>query len=207
MHIGGGSVVQKNSPLLCAAFCGPRLIASGELRDVAVEAKAVMDHDETSQILIFDDATGRPVEVDFRGSAEDVARRIDEASSRAPDKQPQQRGPGRPRLGVVSREVTLLPRHWDWLNGQPGGASAALRRLVEEARRANSAKDRVRGAQDVAFRFMSAMAGNETGFEEAVRALFAGNETRFAEMAAGWPADVRDYAKKLAAPAFEAAEG
>jgi len=105
-------------------------------------------------------------------------------------------------LGVVGREVTLLPRHWEWLNAQPGGASVALRKLVEQARRANAGKDRVRRAQEVAFRFMSAMVGNESGFEEATRALFAGDRQRFEHHSESWPVDLRDYARALAADAF-----
>ena len=108
------------------------------------------------------------------------------------------RGRGRPRLGVVAREVTLLPRHWDWLGLQPGGASVALRRLVEEARRASGDRDRVRAAQDAAYCFISAIAGNLPGFEEAARALFAYDRRRFADLIAGWPEDVRDYAIQLA---------
>src|SRR4029079_4156101 len=64
------------------------------------------------------------------------------------------RGRGRPRLGVVAREGTLLPRHWEWLGTQPGGASVVLRKLVEEARRANGDADRTRAARDAAYRFM-----------------------------------------------------
>jgi hypothetical protein len=109
------------------------------------------------------------------------------------------RGPGRPKLGVVAREVTLLPRHWEWLNAQPGGASVALRKLVEEARRQNGEKDRVRRARETAYRFMAAMAGNYESFEEAARALFAGDRPRFATMIAAWPQDIRDHATKLAA--------
>jgi uncharacterized protein len=112
------------------------------------------------------------------------------------------RGPGRPRLGVVAREVTLLPRHWDWLSSQPGGASVALRKLVEQARFANQGRDRRRRAQEAAYRFLSAMAGNEPGFEEAIRALFASKRERFNQMVKPWPRDVRDHAKKLAAAAF-----
>jgi hypothetical protein len=99
--------------------------------------------------------------------------------------------------------VTLLPRHWEWLAGQPGGASVALRKLVEEARRANQGKDRLRLAREAAYRFMSAMAGNEPGFEEATRSLFSGDKERFAELVEPWPIDVSSYAKKLAARAFE----
>ena len=115
------------------------------------------------------------------------------------------RGPGRPRLGVVAREVTLLPRHWEWLGTQPGGASAALRRLVESARRDGAGKDRVRAAQESAYRFMLAVAGNEPGFEEATRALFAGHAARFGECLAAWPPDVRAHALRVSAAAFGAA--
>jgi hypothetical protein len=112
------------------------------------------------------------------------------------------RGPGRPKLGVVAREVTLLPRHWEWLGRQPGGASVALRKLVEDARRANGGKDRIREAREAAYRFMSAMAGNEPGFEEATRALFAGARGAFEANVAGWPHDVKAHARRLAEPSF-----
>ena len=181
----------------CTAFAGTRRIGSGELPAVALAAKAELDRDPWARVAIFDDADSRPVEVDFRGTAEDVAQRIAQAAEREP------RRPGRPRLGVVAREVTLLPRHWEWLASQPGGASVALRRLVDQARQANQGADRRRRAQESAYRFMTAMAGNEAGFEEALRALFAGRRERFEEMTAGWPEDVRAHAAKLAAAAFE----
>jgi hypothetical protein len=161
-------------------------------------------------VLIFDDVTGEQIELDFRGTADDVRKRLAQTTSAGaltdasavPDKEAP-RGPGRPKLGVVAREVTLLPRHWDWLNSQPGGASVALRKLVEEARRVNQGKDRLRRAQEAAYRFLSALAGNLPGFEEATRALFAGNPERFDQMVEGWPADIRDHARKLAAVAFQ----
>ena len=115
------------------------------------------------------------------------------------------RGPGRPRLGVVAREVTLLPRHWEWLNGQPGGASVALRRLVEDARRLRAGADRKRRSQEVAYRFISAMAGDRPGFEEATRALFASDRTRFTAHTSAWPVDVRRHARALADRAFDEA--
>jgi hypothetical protein len=185
----------------CTAFKGPRCIAAGELADVALKAKTAVDKGE--QVLIFDDTTSESIEVDFRGSAEDVLRRLaqTEGNQATPDGP---RGPGRPKLGVVAREITLLPRHWDWLNAQPGGASVALRKLVEEARRANGGKDRVRQSQEAAYRFMSIMAGNRPGFEEAMRALFAGHRDRFDQLIAPWPKDVRHHARKLAADALDA---
>jgi hypothetical protein len=103
---------------------------------------------------------------------------------------------------VVAREITLLPRHWEWLGRQPGGASVAIRKLVDDARRGSEDSDRVRAGQDAAYRFMSAMAGNRPHFEEAIRALFAPNPARFRELIAEWPADVRDHAAWLATRAF-----
>ena len=189
----------------CTAFEGTRCIASGQLEQVAVKAKEVIDRGERAPVMIFDDGTSQPIELDLRGTAADVLRRLarPESTEGAPAPEAEgPRGPGRPKLGVVAREVTLLPRHWDWLNAQPGGASVALRRLVETARRANEGKDRVRRAQEAAYRFISAMAGNEPGFEEAARALFANDGQRFEQMTESWPVDVRDHSRKLASAAF-----
>jgi uncharacterized protein len=147
--------------------------------------------------------------VDLRGNAEDLLGRIDSMEATAASTSEDDvavdaiRKPGRPKLGVVAREVTLLPRHWDWLAGQPGGASVALRKLVEQARRSNREKDRLRLAQEAAYRFMSTMAGNEPGFEEASRALFLGNLERFAENVERWPVDVKNHAMRLAGRAFD----
>ena len=186
----------------CTAFEGTRRIAAGELAEVALKAKASVDKGE--QVLIFDDITSESIEVDFRGTVAEVLQRLAPTDSKPGPALPEgPRGPGRPKLGVVAREVTLLPRHWDWLNAQPGGASVALRKLVEAARRTNEGKDRVRQAQEAAYRFMSAMAGNRPGFEEATRALFAGRPEQFDQLIAPWPRDVRDHARKLAAAAFE----
>jgi len=189
-------------PLLtCTAFAGSRRIASGSLPLVAKATKAALDGGETEPVLILDDETCRVVEVDFRGTPEDVLARLDSGSGSAPDK-PEPRGPGRPKLGVVAREVTLLPRHWEWLNAQPGGASVALRKLVEEARRSNGSRDRVRQARETLYRFMSTLAGNEAGFEEASRALFAGDRKLFMDLIRPWPKDIRAHAEKLSDAAF-----
>jgi hypothetical protein len=180
-------------------------MASGEISRVVRSVKAAADRNPSASILIFDDETGELIEVDFRGTAADVVKRL---TSHEPDSAPteseRRRGPGRPRLGVVAREVTLLPRHWEWLNGQPGGASVALRRLVDEARRANAGADRKRRSQEAAYRFLSAMAGDRAGFEEATRALFAANRDGFESHTREWPVDIRNHARMLAAGAFEA---
>lgn len=176
------------------AFSGMRRIAAGALADVALKAKKHVDQGD--DVLILDDATAEPIEVDFRGSAKDVRERLEAG---APKSEPEVKsGPGRPKLGVVAREVTLLPRHWDWLNSQPGGASVALRKLVDEARHARSGHDRVRRAQERAYRFLYILAGDLPGFKEATRALFAGDGERFQNAMAKWPKDVRAHALKLA---------
>lgn len=175
------------------SFDGHRRIASGSLQANALAVKQAIETDAFSSILTFDDRTGRTVEIDTRGSEQQLAERfaIHEPSVEA-------RGRGRPKLGVIAREVTLLPRHWDWLATQPGGASVALRKLVEEARRTNSDKDRARQAQERAYHFMLALAGDLPGYEEATRALFANDAQRFGELIAAWPDDVREHATKLA---------
>jgi uncharacterized protein len=186
------------------AFLGSKRIATGALPEVVREVKTVLDADEGAWILIFDDRTGERIDVDFRGSLEDIVEhlRLVAGSVARPESAPPARGPGRPKLGVVAREVTLLPRHWEWLNRQPGGASVALRRLVDEARTAHGGRDVVRQAREAAYRFMSAMAGDEVGFEEATRGLFAGDASRFEEHISSWPADVREHAMRLGAPSF-----
>jgi hypothetical protein len=188
----------------CTAFAGPKRIASGEMAQVALAVKAAVAGGESAAILIFDNATSRQVEFDLRGTDQDVVTRI---APKVPSAEPEPavRGPGRPKLGVVSREVTLLPRHWDWLNAQPGGASVAIRKLVEAARKASVGQDLVRQAQEAADRFMLAMAGNEPGYEDAARALYAGDAEKFVAITAAWPADVRDHAQMLAKAAFEPA--
>ncbi len=195
----------------CTAFAGGRCIASGQLKAVALAVKTVVDQGDMEPILVFDDTTSALIELDLRGTPNDVAQRLEKTPGPDGAQNPprgasaqEHRGPGRPRLGVVAREVTLLPRHWDWLACQPGGASVALRKLVDEARRAHAGKDRVRQAQEAAYRFMVAIGGHQSGFEEATRALFAGDATRFTERLQVWPADVRQHAQKLAAAAFEA---
>jgi hypothetical protein len=182
------------------AFQGHRRLVSGPAGEVALVIKRMTERPD-EPIIIFEDATGRSIDFDLRGGDREVLARLaklvpppveDTASPSEP------RGRGRPKLGVVAREVTLLPRHWEWLSAQAGGASVALRKLVEEARRASGDKERERQARDAAYHFMSTMAGNLPQFEEASRALFADDRRRFTGLIADWPADIRDHIVKLA---------
>jgi len=197
----------------CTAFDGQQRLASGPLDQVALAVKTATEGGAAGPVLIFGDDSGRVVDVDTRGTAQDVVARLAlaalasarrEAAQSAPlpsataqpDAEP--RGRGRPRLGVIAREVTLLPRHWEWLGAQPGGASVALRKLVETARRDNRAGEQSRRMRDAAYHFMSAMAGNLPGFEEATRALYANERERLHDLIAAWPRDLREHAIRLA---------
>ena len=200
------------STTTCTAFAGVQRVASGACADVALAVKQVIERGEQAPVLIFDDVTGQPVEFDLRGTPDEVRRRLAREETGMPESEERTdtsdtgvpRGRGRPKLGVVAREVTLLPRHWDWLNGRPGGASVALRKLVEAARLASEDTDRVRQAQEAAYRFMTALAGNLPGYEEATRALYAVDAARFAASIKQWPVDVREHAAGLASRAFGA---
>ncbi|HEV7672668.1 MAG TPA: DUF2239 family protein [Thermoanaerobaculia bacterium] len=193
----------------CTAFLGTERIASGDLRLVAEEAKTRIDRGDLSPLLIFDDVTSQPVELDLRGTLADVLTRLPvaaETQEGPAEESAEARSPGRPKLGVIAREVTLLPRHWEWLGTQPGGASVTLRKLVEAARKSHTEEDRLRQRREAAYRFMTAMGGNEAGFEEAIRALFAGQREPFEQSLESWPPDVREHAQSLAGEAFPAAE-
>jgi hypothetical protein len=188
------------------AFEGVRLLAAGPLVEVVLAVKNAIEGGTLQPVLAFDDATGRSVDFDLRGTKSDVIARLSKppistAESTAavrPGDPAEPRGRGRPRLGVIGREVTLLPRQWEWLAAQAGGASVALRKLVDEARRNNGEVHRTRAAHEAAYHFMSALAGNLPGFEEATRALFANDRPRFEARVSGWPDHVRAYAKQLA---------
>jgi hypothetical protein len=183
------------------AFAGERLIVSGALETMLLGVKERLDGGELRPVLIFEDQTGTQIDFDFSGTPDQVLARMAEhplfASREAGPKA--QSGPGRPKLGVVCREVSLLPRHWEWLEAQPGGISGALRRLVEEARKRVPNQQRARQAREATSKFMWVMAGNLPGFEEASRALFAKDDQRVAKLARDWPADIRAHLARLIA--------
>ena len=171
-------------------FHGHRRVASGSRLDAALAAHALAAE---AGVLAFG-PDGRGIDFDLIGDAESISKRYAPIETT--------RGRGRPKLGVVAREVTLLPRHWDWLASQPGGASVALRKLVEAASRAAEGPDRIRTAREAAYRFASAMAGDLPGFEEAMRALFAGDDMAFEARIDLWPADIAAQMRTYAAEAF-----
>lgn len=181
------------------AFDGSQRIAQGALADVARATKQRLDAGAAGPLLMLDERNSRPIEIDFRGSVDEVLARLPSTTPA----EPTSRGPGRPKLGVVPREVTLLPRHWDWLGQQPGGASAVLRRLVEQSIRQGGAKERARHAVESVDRFMRVMAGDAPGYEEASRAFYRGERERFAALVTDWPADVRIHLQQLAAVAWD----
>jgi len=189
-------VSERHSPFV-TAFAGQQVLARGRLPDVALAVKEELEARPETAVLVFDDGLGKVVDLDLRGSRDDVLQRLGGGAKALAADEGAKAGRGRPRLGVVAREVTLLPRHWDWLSAQPGGASQALRRLVEQARAADVGRSAQRAATDAAYRFMAAMAGDLPGFEVASRALFAGDEARLRAEVVGWPPDIRDHALRL----------
>ena len=170
------------------AFQGFQKIAQGSLAEVAIAVAQAQKANPDNSFLVFDDSNGAVVDLDPRGLSDPPG---------LPAQEPQ-RGRGRPKLGVVAREITLLPRHWDWLAMQPGGASHALRRLVDAARKADGGLSAGRQARDAAYRFMAGIAGDLPGFEEASRALFADDRDGFLAQTGAWPQDVRRHAATMA---------
>lgn len=191
------------------AFVGNRCIKSGGLEEVVLETKKHADLGEN--VLVFEDRTGNPIDFDLRGTEQDALDRLPEhphfvARSRATEDEPKRAGPGRPKLGVVSREVSLLPRHWEWLESQRGGISVALRSLVEEARKRNQSQLLARKAREAAGKFMWTMAGNFEHFEEASRAVYARDDARLLSLIREWPKDIRRHVQKLVGEAVKLEE-
>ena len=197
-----------HAPTQLTAFAGPHKVASGTLHAIAQTLKELVTRDPAAQILIFDDTSGSQVDLNLHGSLTEVLQRLPREPAPAPreDAPPPARTAGRPKLGVVAREITLLPRHWEWLATQPGGASVALRKLVEHAQRGNRAHDEQRQAREAAYKVMSALAGDAPGFEEASRALFAGKQPAFLACVQEWPTDMREHVLQLAQGGWSGSE-
>lgn len=191
------------------AFQGERLLASGALLEVALAVKAATDGGAAETILVFDDKSGRTIDLDLRGSRADISARLLQpipapsgrfrsrtTADAAKEENAEPRGRGRPKLGVIAREVTLLPRQWEWLAEQPEGASAVLRKLVDDAKRNNSAQQ-TKAAQEATYQFMLAIAGDRRGYEEATRALFANDRVKLEQGITEWPEDIKAHILRL----------
>jgi hypothetical protein len=179
---------QNGEEIMYTAFAGNRRIAGGNRDSILAVLKQYTDSSD-DRVLIFEDMSGKQVDFDFSGSLDDVLERGRARAVRV--------RPGRPKLGVVGREVSLLPRHWDWLEDQPNGISAALRRLVDEARKREPGAQRAKRLRDGIARFMWAMGGDLPHFEEATRALYGESDARLEDLLASWPTDVRDHVARL----------
>lgn len=195
-----------------AAFAGDRLISRAALNSVAMACRQCMQQDGEERLAVFSDETGRVIDIDLSGSEQQMLNRLSQVTEAPPDttagSQPvKRRGPGRPKLGVVSREISLLPRHWQWLAEQRGGASAALRRLVAKAIKEESPTAVAQHAVDAAHRFIWDIAGHRSGFEEATRALFAMDFLSFAQQTAHWPVDIRAQVRRFTDRAEQALAG
>jgi len=213
------------SPLEFIAFEGNRCLAHGGLVQVALQVKVASEARPLARFMVFNACSSEVLDLDLGGTPQEVLRRLALSypavlagstkpvngtwvtaapATGTPIKAPilAKSGPGRPKLGVVAREVTLLPRHWAWLSGQPGGASVALRKLVEQALKESQLQDQCRQSQQATYRFMSAMAGCLEGFEEAARALFAADRLRFEALLTPWPQDIQNHLHHLAQAAW-----
>jgi hypothetical protein len=190
----------QEDPAKCyTAFSGFSLVATGSLRAVLTAVREAQQRDPSAQILIFDEESGKQVDFDLRGTLDEVLARVAPPASK--------RGPGRPSLGVVCREVSLLPRHWEWLESQPARASGTLRRLVDSAMKNESADSRSRRRLEAAGRLMWSLAGNLEGFEEASRALYARRWPEFSMRIASWPQDLRSHLERIVQPLWQPGEG
>lgn len=182
------------------AFIHHTLLIQGSLEKVVLKVKNQVEQHPASAILIFSDSTGKEMDFDFSGSEDDVLRRLEKFIGK---NEPQSvSGPGRPKLGVVSREVSLLPRHWEWLSNQPGGASVTLRRLIDETKKQTSSRELIKQAQERAYKFMTTMAGNLSNYEESLRALFSKDKKLFEDLISDWPKDIKKHTLKLASDVF-----
>lgn len=191
----------KQNQRTLTAFQNERMLTSGQAWEVAIALKAAIKVDRESEFLCFDDSSGAFIDLDLSGSYEEVIVRYKPAEPKSPKNRHSKAG--RPNLGVKSKEVTLLPRHWEWLSQQEGSASASLRKLVEAAQKLDSHEELVRRAKATTDRFMIAMLGDEMDYENAARALYRGDKVQFRDLTRRWPADLRHHVMRLSAPVFQ----
>jgi hypothetical protein len=191
---------------LYTAFENHQRIAQGTLIEIATAIKKRLGKASHGDAILFSDATGKVMEINFQGNLKTVLQRL--AVFQTDTKNPEtknvetQPGPGRPKLGVVSREISLLPNQWEWLASQPGGASPVLRRLVDEARRKANTEPTPAQLQEKAYRFLSVIAGDLPLYEEALRALYQSDQKKFITAMKSWPEAISSYALALTGTLF-----
>lgn len=178
-----------------------QILSQGSLNEVAIAVKKRLRIQSDARILIFSDSTGRQVDLDFSGTEKDTLERL---KIYIPKTASPHTGAGRPKLGVIPREISLLPHHWEWLLNQEGGASSAIRRLIDEKNKpALLAKDKIKQAQEVTYKFLSAIAGDLPHFEDVIRFLYRKDKKKFENLMSDWPKDIVKYSTALANQAFD----
>jgi len=184
------------------AFEGYKLLSHGDIETVALDVRKALKKDSNKSVLIFSDSTGRQIDLNLNGYESEVLERLKVFA--APPVSTHIGGVGRPKLGVVSREISLLPQHWEWLSNQEGGASSVIRRLIDAKMNTSllSAKEKTKKVQEVVYKFLSAVAGNLPNFEEVVRYLYRKDKKKFEDLMSDWPSDVSKHASFLAKEAF-----
>lgn len=185
------------------AFENDQILTQGPLDQVVLKIKRKLGNAAHSSILIFSDQSGKIMDFNFSGSEAEVIKRLDIYVSSSSPASSEIQGPGRPKLGVISREVSLLPRHWEWLAQQSSSVSAILRKMIEEAMKKSSTANETKQSQERTYQFMSVMAGNLSQYEEALRALYQKNQKLFFSLIDKWPTDIKKHVTSLAKDAFD----
>ena len=183
------------------AFENKKILTEGNLNEVATIVFHRLKENKSANILIFSDQSGRIIDLGFSGTERQMLERLKIYCHQEIQSYP---GAGRPRLGVVTREISLLPKHWEWLLGQDGGASACLRKLIDEKMSESELpKKAIMFAQEKTYKFLHAIAGDLPNFENAIRYLYRKDQSSFLKQISDWPDDVQTYALKLSKIVFE----
>ena len=181
-------------------FDGFKIVSQGNIEEVAIATKKYLKKEDSARILIFSDLSGKQMDLDLSGTDKDVTDRL--SVYKTADTTSSGTGPGRPKMGVKPREVSLLPTHWEWLSTQSGGASATIRRLVDEKMKTAAPKDKIKKTQETVYTFLNSIAGDLENFEDAIRFLYRQDEAKFKEAIAAWPKDLKKHTLALASEAF-----
>lgn len=172
------------------AFRGDTRIITDSLFNVAL----ALQKQSEMNVLVFNDQTGQQIDLDLSGSEDDLKQRYTEVEY--------VKKVGRPKLGVISREITLQQKHWNWLDQQSSSASAVIRKLIDKELNDPSSESNIMLAKQAIDHFMLAMLGNMPNYEEATRALYQGNKSHFLALIHNYPKDLKVYLELKAQTAF-----